>query len=170
MSIKQFSGHWMPEKDRLMIRFNTNDDCEYRLWITRHLLKKILQISLDIGCSDYQGYGENTAKLIQQMSLDVLKNETNLKENYEGASKFPIGKIPILVLDINIEATKNFFSVDMQLVTNQKLNIKITKLAWRQFVVLLDKLQKDAGWELLFGELKKIDENTSSNGLQKIFH
>ena len=37
MSIKQFNGSYVLNEDRLLFRFNTSDDSEYRFWLTRRI-------------------------------------------------------------------------------------------------------------------------------------
>jgi hypothetical protein len=37
MSIKQFNGSYVSNEDRLLFRFNTSDDSEYRFWLTRRI-------------------------------------------------------------------------------------------------------------------------------------
>ena len=48
MSIKQFNGSYMPNEDRLMFRFNTVEDDEYRFWFTRRVTLFILAWSREI--------------------------------------------------------------------------------------------------------------------------
>ena len=42
MSIKQFNGTYDQKEDRLLFRFNTQDDQEFRFWLTRFITKGIL--------------------------------------------------------------------------------------------------------------------------------
>ena len=170
MSIKQFNGHWMSEKDRLMIRFNTMDDCEYRLWLTRHLLKKIFQVGLDLIKPSQEKYDQNTSKIIQKMNLDVLQKSTNLKGQYENASKFPIGQVPVLVVGVDVESNEKFANIDLHLITKQKLNIKITKQIWGRFIILLNKLQKDAGWDLSLEGQQELVGNSDEEAIQVTLH
>jgi len=37
MSIKQLNGSYIPNEDRILFRFSTVDNCEYRFWFTRRI-------------------------------------------------------------------------------------------------------------------------------------
>jgi len=43
MSIKQFNGEWVCQQDRVLFRFNTSEDQEFSFWLTRYVLKGLLQ-------------------------------------------------------------------------------------------------------------------------------
>ena len=43
MSIKQFNGEWVCQQDRVLFRFNTSEDQEFNFWLTRYVLKGLLQ-------------------------------------------------------------------------------------------------------------------------------
>lgn len=43
MSIQQFNGEWIPREDRLLLRINTSNNEEFRFWLTRLMLKNLLQ-------------------------------------------------------------------------------------------------------------------------------
>ena len=45
MSIKQFNGNYQAQEDRILFRFNTAEDAEYRFWFTRRITLFILAAS-----------------------------------------------------------------------------------------------------------------------------
>ena len=43
MSIKQFNGEWVAREDRVLFRFNTSQDQEFSFWLTRFVVKSLIQ-------------------------------------------------------------------------------------------------------------------------------
>jgi hypothetical protein len=44
MSITQFNATYTPEEDRVLFRFNTSESQEYRLWLTRLIVRDVLAL------------------------------------------------------------------------------------------------------------------------------
>ena len=151
MSIKQFNGSYMPNEDRLMFRFNTVEDDEYRFWFTRrvtlfilaatdHLVEKKLE----------QKHDKPAAKAITQFQQETVKEQTKFTNDYQVASKYPIGADPVLVMDVKCAMTQvesvDVLSLDLVLPGGSNLNLKLTLPILQTMRLLLERLAAQGNW------------------------
>jgi hypothetical protein len=155
MSIKQFNGSYMPNEDRLLFRFNTNEDDEYRFWLTRrvslfilaatdHLVEKKLE----------QQHEKPAAKAIAQFQQEAVKEQTKFTNDYVPANKYPLGADPVLVMDVKcaiVQVEKvDVLSLDFILPGGANLNLKLTMPILQTMRLLIERLSTQANW----GELR----------------
>jgi len=151
MSIKQFNGSYMPNEDRLMFRFNTAEDDEYRFWFTRrvtlfilaatdHLVEKKLE----------QKHDKPAAKAIAQFQQDAVKEQTKFTHDYAPASKYPIGADPVLVMDVKCTMMQveniDVLSLDLVMPGGANLNLKLTVPILQTMRLLLERLAAQGNW------------------------
>lgn len=168
MSIKQINAAYLVNEDRILLRFNTPDEAEYRLWITRriglfmlvattHLLTKKLE----------QSHTPDTAKAIDAFEKDALLEASNIANatpnEYQSGIHFPLGSESILVMDVSCSLLQNnatevskstaltdcnheIISIDFALPGGANLNLKLASTMVRAITLLLDQLRQQAGW------------------------
>ncbi len=151
MSIRQFNGNYMPNDDRLLFRFNTADDSEYRFWFTRrvtlfimaateHLVEKKLE----------QKHDQPTAKAIAQFQQEAIKEKANFVSEYQAANKFPLGADPVLVVDVKCTMLQaegvDVLSMDLVLPGGANLNLRLTVPILQTMRLLLERLAQQANW------------------------
>lgn len=172
MSIKQINAAYLVNEDRILLRFNTPDEAEYRLWITRriglfmlvattHLLTKKLE----------QSHTPDTAKAIDAFEKDALLEASNIANatptEYQSGVHFPLGAEPLLVMDAscsliqknahnetkfsaiadaNVNTNAEVIAIDLVLPGGANLSLKLTSNMVRAITVLLDQLRQQAGW------------------------
>ena len=168
MTIKQFNGSYFLNEDRILFRFNTQNQEEYRFWLTRrttlfilaatsHLLAKKLELS----------HSPDAAKALNEFEkeaiLESAKREGTPAQAYEAGLNFPLGFDPILVMDVTCSLTKNGkklthitdakdgvidenLSIDFMLPGGANINIKLAGNILQTMCVLLDQLRQQAGW------------------------
>ena len=151
MSIKQFNGTYMPHEDRLLFRFNTVDDKEYRFWFTRrvalfilaateHLVEKKLE----------QEHPKPAAKAIAQFQQEAAKEQANFTSEYQVANQYPIGADPVLVMDVKCTMTQvdavDIPSMDLIMPGGANLNLKLTMSILQTMRILLERLAAQANW------------------------
>lgn len=168
MGIKQLNASYLVNEDRILLRFNTPEEAEYRFWITRrvglfmlvattHLLAKQLE----------QSHAPETAKAIDAFEKEALveasKIANSAPDEYQSGIHFPLGSEPILVMDVScsllqnnvtdssnsntITSSKNeIISIDFALPGGANLNLKLASNMVRAITLLLDQLRQQAGW------------------------
>ena len=168
MSIKQFNGTYLVNEDRVLFRFNTQNEEEYRFWFTRRVTLFILAATSHLLAKKMeQQHSPDAAKAIsefeKQAILEASKNENSQAKSYESGVNFPIGFDPVLVMDVTCALTKNGeklaqlsdvkdgeidheLSVDFVLPGGANLNLKLAPNTLQAMCVLLDQLRLQAGW------------------------
>lgn len=168
MSIKQINAAYLVNEDRILLRFNTPEEAEYRLWITRriglfmlvattHLLTKQLE----------QSHAPDTAKAIDAFEKEALVEASKIANTtpneYQSGIQFPLGAEPILVMDVSCSLLQNnasnnsnsdaitssnqdIISIDFALPGGANLNLKLASNMVRAITLLLDQLRQQAGW------------------------
>ena len=151
MSIKQFNGSYMVNEDSLMFRFNTAEDDEYRFWFTRrvtlfilaatdHLVEKKLE----------QTHDKPAAKAIAQFQQETVKEQTKFTNDYQVATKYPIGADPVLVMDVKCTMMQvenvDVLSMDLVMPGGSNLNLKLTLPILQTMRLLLERLASQANW------------------------
>ena len=168
MSIKQINAAYLVNEDRILLRFNTPEEAEYRLWITRrvglfmlvattHLLTKQLE----------QSHAPDTAKAIDAFEKEALVEASKIANTtpneYQSGIQFPLGSEPILVMDVSCSLLQNnasdanksnaitdsnheIISIDFVLPGGANLNLKLASNMVRAITLLLDQLRQQAGW------------------------
>lgn len=168
MGIKQLNASYLANEDRILLRFNTPEEAEYRFWITRriglfmlvaatHLLTKQLE----------QNHAPDTAKAIDAFEKDALVEASKIANatstEYQSGIHFPLGAEPILVMNVSCsllqksatEVSKSsaiadsgheMISIDFVLPGGANLNLKLASTMVRSITLLLDQLRQQAGW------------------------
>ena len=151
MSIKQFNASYIPNEDRLLFRFNTADESEYRFWLTRRITLFILAATDHLVEKQLEkSHPKPTAKAISEFQSESAKEKADFQTAYQSVTKFPIGADPILiadvrctVLDINGQAV---MSLDFVFVSGGNLNLKLPIPSLQSMCVLLQRLVEQARW------------------------
>ena len=180
MSIKQFNGNYVPDDDRLLFRFNTVNHEEYQFWFTRRVTQFILSATGHLVEKQLeQTHTPHVAKEIAKFQEESVKEKINFKNEYIPANKYPIGPEPVLVIDVRCTFIKvpandtspggDVFSLDLALVDQLNLNLKLSTPILQNMRVMLERLNNQANWgqpilqqKPLIGEVKpEIVDETS---------
>ena len=168
MSIKQFNGTYFINEDRISFRFNTQNQEEYRFWLTRRTTLFILAASSHLlGKKLEQTHSLDAAKALGEFEkeaiLESAKTENSTSQTYESGLNFPLGFDPILVMDVTCALTNNGeklthmiavkeseidddLSLDFALPGGANVNMRLAGNTLHTMCVLLDQLSLQAGW------------------------
>jgi len=184
MGIKQLNASYLVSEDRILLRFNTPEEAEYRFWITRrvglfmlvattHLLTKQLE----------QNHTPDTAKAIDAFEKDALVEASKIANatptEYQSGIHFPLGAEPILVMNVSCSLLQNnatevskssaiadgnqdIISIDFSLPGGANLNLKLASAMVRAITLLLDQLRQQAGWGEAVLAIQNGDDATSN--------
>ena len=147
MPIKQFSGQWAADEDRLLFRFNTADGREFRFWLTRHITRGLIEGSQRVVTAVLKKkFAPETAEAIHEFQQQSVMQTTKFNEPYESGDNLVLGEHPILVTGLTMQPEKELMSVDLRLATKQNVNFRIPLPVFQKMILLLDKLQAQANW------------------------
>ncbi len=181
MTIKQINVSYLVNEDRILFRFNTQDQSEYRLWFTRRVTLFLLAASSHLLSKKLeQDHSPEAARVINEFEkealLEAAKTANSGQQVYESGVQFPIGSDPLLVMDITCSLAQNSeqidsksnaeisdfdgsLSIDFILPGGSNLNLKLTGSMVRAMILLLDQLRQQAGWGEAILHVNKTGEN-----------
>jgi hypothetical protein len=168
MTIKQLNASYLVNEDRILLRLNTQDQVEYRLWLTRRVTLFILAASSHLLTKKLeQEHSPDAAKAVNEFQknaiLEASKTANAGAQNYEAGTQFPIGFDPLLAMDATCSLTKNgeklsaqntateldfddALSIDFLLPGGANLNLNLPVNMMRAMCLLLDQLRIQAAW------------------------
>ena len=149
MSITQFNATYVQEEDRVMFRFNTSESHEYRLWLTRLVVRDLLRL-IDQG---------SVAVLAREHPVEQAKAIAEFKQQakaanpqfttFTPATQFPLGADPVLVHGMRLEVKPDHTSLELQLAKGQLLTMRLTEDMLSQMRLLLQTIEQRAAWGLM---------------------
>jgi hypothetical protein len=149
MSIKQFNGEWVAQEDRILFRFNTTEGQEFRLWLTRHIVKNFLTGSQTLTVQALEKtHPPDVAQAMQAFQQQSVAQQLNFAATYEPQAELPLGETPALVTGLRITLQAPQVMVDFETDRGQTVHLNINEGLLQTMITLLDKLQGLAHWQL----------------------
>ena len=176
MSIKQLNASHVAEEDRVVLRITTTDDNEYRLLLTRAMLRDMLglvrQLQLVQAVNQHPSpLAADIAEFKQQVQLSNAKFT-----EFEPASRLPLGDQPLMVLKAAINKHQGQDVLELNL-PGKLLKLPLTDELSAQLGVVLQTIADRAQWDLpLTFSQSSSEEASPSSGLlsskeiQKLLH
>jgi hypothetical protein len=156
MSIKQFNATYLANDDRLLFRFNTSEDAEFRFWLTRRVTLFILAATSHMIVKNLeQTHSPEAAKAMADFGKEDIQVEkagqgVTQIDVYQPANHYPLGADPLLVMDAKCSLEKqdseDMLSLDLVLPGGANINLKLAVHTLQAMCVLLDQLRRQAGW------------------------
>ena len=147
MSIKQFNGEWVSREDRVLFRFNTHDDQEFSFWLTRCVLKGLLEgaTKLDVQALE-KVHTPQVAQVVQSFQQESVAQQLNFNETFQSAKQKPMGQDPMLVTGLHLNHQGEEVTLKLDLISGQSVQMQMTREILQVMLALLDKLQGIAQW------------------------
>ena len=148
MGIKQFNGEWVPQEDRVLFRFNTHDNEEFSIWLTRHILHALLQGTQQLSAKrlENQHTTPEVAQAVQAFQQEVMAQNMDFGQTFQSGEKKPLGEQAHLVKGLVIQQSEEQTSIEFQMVNGLSLNMGLPNQVLQQMLILLTKLQETANW------------------------
>ncbi|MEY4435143.1 MAG: hypothetical protein RL175_98 [Pseudomonadota bacterium] len=149
MSIKQFNGEWVCQQDRVLFRFNTSQDQEFSFWLTRYVLKGLLQGAQQLSVQALaQVHPPQVAQVMQSFQQESVTQQLNFQETFQAAKEKPMGEAPLLVTGLMLNQTGEVVTLKFDLESGKSVQVQMNPSVLRVMLALLDKLQGIAQWEV----------------------
>ena len=147
MSIKQFNGEWVCQQDRVLFRFNTSEDQEFSFWLTRYVLKGLLQGAQQLTAQALeQVHAPQVAQVMQSFQQESVTQQLNFQEAFQAAKEKPMGEAPLLVTGLMLNQTGDVITLKLDLESGKSVQVQMNPSVLRVMLALLDKLQCVAQW------------------------
>jgi hypothetical protein len=182
MTIKQFNATYLAPDDRLLFRFNTNEDSEFRFWFTRRVTLFILATTSHLIVKNLeQTHSPEAAKAIVDFGKDASQisqreDRQNESNQYQPGNNYPLGVDPILIMDVKCSLEKvgleDLLSLDLVLPGGANINLKMAGQLLHAMCIFLNHLREHAAW----GEIPLVvdqtvgEKNTHQDGATPSVH
>ena len=147
MSIKQFNGEWVCREDRVLFRFNTHQGQEFSFWLTRYVLKGLLEGAQQLSVQALaQTHTPQVAQVMQSFQQASVSQQLNFQETFEASPDKPMGDAPLLVTGLMLNREGEEVTLKLDLDEGKSLQVQMNPAVLQVMLALLDKLQALAQW------------------------
>ena len=151
MSIKQFNGEWVCQQDRVLFRFNTSEDQEFSFWLTRYVLKGLIQGARQVAAQALeQAHSPQVAQVMQSFQQATVTQQLNFEETFQEAKEKPMGDVPLLVTGLSLNQEGDVVTIKFDLEADRAVQVQMNTAVLQVMLALLDKLQGLAQWGVGF--------------------
>jgi len=148
MSITQFNATYVLEEDRVLFRFNTSQSQEYRLWLTRVVVRNILALGAQASVAVLaREHPPEQAKAIAEFKQQAKAEQAKFT-TFVPATNFPLGADPILVHQARLMVKENATALELVLPKGQVMTMNLTQDMVDQLRLLLQTIGERAQWVL----------------------
>ena len=148
MSIKQLNATYDALEDRVLFRLTTQDDNEYRLWLTRAVVRHILILTTHATVSELKKiHPLQHVDAIAEFNQQVKQENTKFTD-FEPAHQHPLGEEPVLVQKALIKASEKAYVLELQMKGNQTMKIPLNEALNGQLQVVLKTISERANWNI----------------------
>jgi len=171
MSIKQFNGEWVCQQDRVLFRFNTSEDQEFNLWLTRYVLKGLLQGAQQLTVQALaQVHTPQVAQGRQSFQQASVTQRLNFQETFQVAKEKPMGEAPLLVTGLMLNQTGEVVTLKFDLESGKSVQVQMNPSVLQVMLALLNKLQGVAQWGVGLDAENPVDSNSASASAPPLMH
>lgn len=161
MSIKQLNASYVADEDRVVLRITTTDDNEYRLLLTRAMLRDMLALVRQLQLTQaVRQHATVLAGAIAEFKQQVQLTNAKFTE-FEPASRLPLGDQPLMVRKAAINSHNGQDVLELNL-PGKLLKLPLTDELGAQLGVVLQTIAGHAKWDLPSGVSQSDTEETSS--------
>jgi hypothetical protein len=171
MSIKQFNGEWVCQQDRVLFRFNTSQDQEFSFWLTRYVLKGLIQGAQQVAAHALeQVHTPQVAQVMQSFQQASVTQQLNFEETFQVAKEKPMGEAPLLVTGLLLNQQGEVVTLKFDLEAGRSVQVQMNPSVLQVMLALLDKLQAAAQWGVGFDVELANDANGSHESVPPLMH
>ena len=164
MSIKQLNASYVAEEDRVVLRITTTDDNEYRLLLTRAMVKDLLGLVRHVQLDQaVRQHPTPLAAEIAEFKQQVQLNNATFTE-FEPASRLPLGDQPLMVRKAVIQSQAASHALELSL-PGKLLKLPLTDELTAQIGVVLQTIARHAKWDIPPANVSSgVEELSASTG------
>lgn len=109
MNIHQLSVHHDERQDRLLLRLNTQDQQEFRFWLTRRMTLRLMPaiqqsaMRLEAAQPGVAATDVPAQQLLSELKRDAFLQQADFATPFEDrATQWPLGPTPLLITDVHL--------------------------------------------------------------------
>lgn len=165
MQVRQLSATYLGEQDRILVRINTTEAEEWRVWLTRRLtltlwplLNQVLVdqlVKLEASVTSGAAADGDMKKMLADFRKNEFLQQADFDTPYEGAeARLPLGDEPLLVTDVNItplaasRVALEFIEKPPAQATPRSFVLELEPRLMQGFLHLVDQALRHADWQV----------------------
>lgn len=149
MALHQVNLGYSAPEDRLLLRISLTDNKEFRFWLTRSITRSLLG---HLQAGERKGLGvSNTlaAPVVQEFHRDQATAENDFSSEFQsGATEFPFGAEPRLVLDASLREAGDHHELKLGLNSGNAFVMEMDLGMIQHFVKLIQLAVNVTDWGL----------------------
>ncbi len=154
---------YQPAEDRLLLRINTTDKQEFRLWLTRRFTKQFWDSIIRIveQAPDVKKHADpGVKKAVMAFQQENKVKPENFKKPYEAAATFPLGEDPVLLTGFaySPKAPNGLPRMAFQTARGLEVALPVNDHIIFSLAKLLSQVGQQTGWDLALEMGFKTDE------------
>ena len=171
MSIKQFNGEWVCQQDRVLFRFNTSEDQEFSFWLTRYVLKGLLEGAQQLSAQALaQVHPPQVARVVQSFQQASVAEQLNFQETFQEAKERPMGDTPLLVTGLMLNQQGEAVTLKLDVASGKSVQVQMNPQVLQVMLALLDKLQGIAQWGVGLSAAQDVTSPSSGLATPPVIH
>ncbi len=152
--INQLNVSYIKAEDRILLRLNTTQREEFRIWLTRRLLRKLAR---ELGGAERRLLGLESseggflpgARAIQEFKREASTAGVDFGERFEESpSGLPFGEAPVLATDCEVRPQEGVAAIGLSLANQRVLNFVLDVNGIHGTVAMLQKAVAHSDWDL----------------------
>lgn len=153
--IHQLNASYVAAEDRILLRLNTTRKEEFRIWLTRRLMRKLAQ---ELGRAERRllglekpeaGYVTPGARAIQEFRREASTADVDFGERFEeGSAGFPFGDAPVLAIGCEVDAREGNATIALALANKRTLNFMLDVRGIHGTLAMLQQAVAHSDWDL----------------------
>jgi hypothetical protein len=161
MNIHQMSVNYAERDDRLLLRVNTQESQEFRLWLTRRMTGRLLPhlqacvVQLETRDPQVTVSDPTAQQMLTELKRETFLEKADFKTPFSSeATALPLGTDPILVTDVQLNVnTSGTLNVVLQDKSGEGATGRSCQLALQSALLhgllhLLDQALQKANWRM----------------------
>jgi hypothetical protein len=153
--IKQLNATYMTAEDRILLRLNTTNKEEFRIWLTRRVVRKLAS---ELGGAERRLLGLESpdggpavpgARAIQEFRREASMANVDFGERFEeGLAGLPFGETPVLSTGCEVQLQEGGAAIGLMLANKRTLNFVLDVRGLHGTLAILQKAVAHSDWDL----------------------
>lgn len=153
--IHQLNATFMTAEDRILLRLNTTNKEEFRIWLTRRVMRVLAR---ELGSAERRllglenpdnGYVAPGARAIQEFRREASTSDVDFGERFmEGSAGFPFGSEPVLATACEVRLQEGRAAIALALNNKRTLNFMLDVRGLHGTLAMLQKAAARSDWDL----------------------
>lgn len=153
--IHQLNVTYVTAEDRILLRLNTTLKEEFRIWLTRRIVRKLAS---ELGGAERrllglenpeEGFVAPGARAIQEFRREASTANVDFGERFEeGSADFPFGDAPVLATGSEVRLQEGSATIALALANKRSLNFVLDVRGLHGTLAMLQKAVAHSDWDL----------------------